>query len=192
MKIKIFKKIFTEKNSFQGICDDEIEISPAKINQSIITRSKNEKARKEKKIKSTKKHHQHHQDHQDHQDHHIASDRRDQQKYSSDPSPQLSEPSPERKGGGGRMSSLNFAEKSWQNHQFNVYNSQQSVAPGGSPKRGVRSKKSQGSPLWLRRGREILLRGEYCLFFVRFKFRGGPRPFGPNGPGATGNSQLTH
>ena len=50
---------------------------------------------------------------------------------------------------------------------------------------GVRSKKSQGSPLWLRRGWEILSRGEYCLFFVRSKFRGGPRPLGPNGPGAT-------
>ena len=50
---------------------------------------------------------------------------------------------------------------------------------------GSRSKKRQWSPLWLRRGRETLSRGKYCPYSARSKFRGRPRPLGPNGPGAT-------
>ena len=60
------------------------------------------------------------------------------------------------------------------------------LAPGGSPKWGVRSKNSQGSPLWLRRGLKQFVKGGALPFFARTKFRGGPRPLGPNGPGATG------
>ena len=61
------------------------------------------------------------------------------------------------------------------------------VASGGSPKRGVRSKNSQGSPLWLRRGPKQFIKGGVLPFFARTKFRGGPRPLGPNGSGATGH-----
>ena len=59
------------------------------------------------------------------------------------------------------------------------------VAPEGSPKRGVRSKNIQGSPLWLRRGPKKFVKGGVLPFFARTKFRRGPRPPGPNGPGAT-------
>ena len=40
-----------------------------------------------------------------------------------------------------------------------------SVAPGGSPKRGVRSKNSQGSPLGLRRGAKKMCQGGSIAFF---------------------------
>ena len=59
------------------------------------------------------------------------------------------------------------------------------VASGGWPKRGVWSKNSQGSPLWLRRGPKKFVKGGVLPFFARTTFRGGPRPLGPNGPGAT-------
>ena len=55
---------------------------------------------------------------------------------------------------------------------------------------GLRSKKvkgllcdSGGAEKFCRRGG-----GEYCLFIVRSKFKGGPRPLGPNGPGAIASS----
>ena len=51
------------------------------------------------------------------------------------------------------------------------------VAPGGSPKRGgVRSKKVKG-PLFDSEGAEKFCQGggEYCLFFVRSKFKGGAK-----------------
>ena len=62
------------------------------------------------------------------------------------------------------------------------------MAPGDSPKREGPVEKSQGSPLWLRRGpRKFVKRGGGVLpFFARTKFRGGPSPLGLNGPGSTG------
>ena len=66
------------------------------------------------------------------------------------------------------------------------------VALGGSPKRGVRSKNSQGSPLWLSRGPKKFVKGGVLPFFPRTKFRGEPRPLGPNGPGATEASSSSN
>ena len=51
------------------------------------------------------------------------------------------------------------------------------VAPEVSPKRGVRSNNSQGSPLWLKRGPKKFVKGGSIAFFLR-----GPNLEGGQGP----------
>ena len=60
------------------------------------------------------------------------------------------------------------------------------MEPGDSPKRGYGRKKVKGT-LFDSGGAEKFCSGggNIAFFFVRSKFRGGPRPLGPNGPGAT-------
>ena len=53
--------------------------------------------------------------------------------------------------------------------------------------RGGSGRNQSRVPSWAQEGgQQNLSRGEVLPFFARTKFRGGPRPLGPNGPGATG------
>ena len=53
-------------------------------------------------------------------------------------------------------------------------------------KKGGTVEKKSRVPSLTEEGSRNSVKGGVLPFFVRFKFRGGPRPLGPNGPGATG------
>ena len=66
------------------------------------------------------------------------------------------------------------------------------VAPGGSPKRGVRSKNSRESPLWLRRGPKKFFKGGALPFLRGPNLEGGQGPLVPMVQAPLYNNQPKH